>query len=155
MDSFDLSNLDMPASGSRLLSEPTPNISAASSTASLTGPGGADLSLSELSLSNQAQSKARRERPFSLLARPPSPEEESAVVDEEEEGAGGMDATMTQEEQERVRRAAAKAREERLRHDLFVLKKLNAAFDVYKEALRATKSSTEVSALPARVEQVL
>ena len=143
MDSFDLSNIDMPASGSRLLSEPTPDISSSSSR---TGHGGDDLSLSELELSDRPQSKSARRRPFSLLAQPQSPDE-SAVADEDaEEAEGGPNETMTQEEIEKARKVAAKTREEKLQHDLFVLKKLNSAFEVYKDALRETKSSTEVSA---------
>ncbi|TBU56853.1 hypothetical protein BD310DRAFT_930654 [Dichomitus squalens] len=141
MDSFDFSNVDMPASGSRLLSEPTPDISSSSSR---TGHGGDDLSLSELSLSDRPQSKSARRRPFSLLAQPLSPDE-SAVADDEdtEEGGGGQDETMTQEDVEKARKVAAKTREEKLQHDLFVLKKLNSAFEVYKDALRETKSSTD------------
>ncbi|KAH9929492.1 uncharacterized protein BXZ73DRAFT_90357 [Epithele typhae] len=141
MDSFDLSNVDMPSSGLRLLSEPTPDIS--SSSASRTGPGGADLSLSELSLSTRPEPKLTLRRPFSLLAQPQTPEpDESAFAHDGEDGAGG-EATMTQEEQEKARRAATRTREERLQQDLFLLRKLNAAFDVYKDALRATKSSTD------------
>ncbi len=142
MDSFDLSNIDMPPSGSRLLSEPTPDISSSSSR---TGHGGDDLSLSELSLGERPQPKTMHRRPFSLFAQPESPDE-SAVADEDaEEGEGGLDQTMTQEEMEKARKVAAKTREEKLQHDLFVLKKLNSAFEVYKDALRETKSSTDVS----------
>ncbi|KAI0328650.1 hypothetical protein GY45DRAFT_1254548 [Cubamyces sp. BRFM 1775] len=140
MDSFDLSDFQMPQSGSRLLSEPTPDISSSSSR---TGPGGDDLSLSELSLSERTQPKAARRRPFSLLAPPP---DESAVADEDAEDGqddAELDGTMTQEDIEKAKRLAAKTREEKLQHDLFVLKKLNAAFEVYKEALKETKSSTD------------
>ncbi|RPD59928.1 hypothetical protein L227DRAFT_118234 [Lentinus tigrinus ALCF2SS1-6] len=139
MDSFDISDFQMPASGSRLLSEPTPDISSSSSTR--TGPGGDDLSISELSLSDRPQSKSARRRPFSLLAPPP---DDSALADDDaEEDEGGMDATMTQEDLEKARRLAVKTREEKLQHDLFMLKKLNSAFEVYKDALRETKSSTD------------
>lgn len=141
MDSFDISDFQVPASGSRLLSEPTPDISSSSSTR--TGHGGDDLSISELSMSDRPQSKSARRRPFSLLAPPP---DESAVADDDaEEGEGEMDATMTQEDLEKARRIAVKTREEKLQHDLFMLKKLNSAFEVYKDALRETKSSTDVS----------
>ena len=142
MDSFDLSNIDMPASGSRLLSEPTPDISSSSSR---TGHGGDDLSLSELSLGERPQPNPSHRRPFSLLAQPQSPDESALADEDAEEGDGGLDETMTQEEIEKARKAAAKTREEKLQHDLFVLKKLNAAFEVYKDALRETKSSTDVS----------
>ncbi|KAL1939863.1 hypothetical protein VTO73DRAFT_9563 [Trametes versicolor] len=145
MDSFDLSNLQMPQSGSQLLAEPTPDISSSSSR---TGHGGDDLSLSELSLSERAQSKPGHRRPFSLLARPESPDE-SAVADgdAEESEEPDMDGTMTQEHLEKARKLAAKTREEKLQHDLFTLKKLNAAFEVYKEALRETKSNTDLVAV--------
>ncbi|KAI0645647.1 hypothetical protein C8Q79DRAFT_910869 [Trametes meyenii] len=140
MDSFDLSN-QIRQSGSNLLSEPTPDISSSSSR---TGHGGDDLSLSELSLSERAKPGAAHRRPFSLLARPQTPDE-SAVADEDAEDDDGAhaDETMTQEDLEKARRLAAKTREEKLQHDLFVLKKLNAAFEVYKDALRETKSSTD------------
>ena len=106
------------------------------------------MSVSELSLSTRPHPKQTHRRPFSLLARPPSPDESAVAEDDAEEDEGGLDATLTQEELEKARRAAAKTREERLQHDLFLLKKLNSAFDVYKDALRATKSSTDVSDLP-------
>ncbi|KAI8993086.1 hypothetical protein BD414DRAFT_514129 [Trametes punicea] len=144
MDSFDLSNLQMPQNGSRLLSEPTPDISSSSSR---TGPGGDDLSLSELSLSERAQSKSAHRRPFSLLAQPLSSDTAESAVADEDAGGGedetGLDDTMTQEDVEKAKRLAAKSREEKLQHDLFVLKKLNAAFEVYKDALREAKSSTD------------
>ncbi|KAI0743503.1 hypothetical protein C8Q80DRAFT_843548 [Daedaleopsis nitida] len=138
MDSFNLSDVEMPASGSRLLSEPTPDISSSSSTR--TGPGGDDLSISELSLSSRPEPHLGHRRPFSLLA-PPQPTDESAIA--EDDGEGGLDATMTQEDMEQARRLAAKTREEKLQHDLFVLKKLNTAFETYKDALKETKSSTD------------
>ncbi|RDX55040.1 hypothetical protein OH76DRAFT_858631 [Lentinus brumalis] len=139
MDSFDISDFQMPASGSRLLSEPIPDISSSSSTR--TGPGGDDLSISELSLSDRAHSKSARRRPFSLLA--PRTDESAVTDDDVEEGEGGIDETMTQEDLEKAKRLAVKTREEKLQHDIFMLKKLNSAFEVYKDALRETKSSTD------------
>ena len=65
--------------------------------------------------------------------------------DEDGQDDAELDGTMTQEDIEKAKRLAAKTREEKLQHDLFVLKKLNAAFEVYKEALKETKSSTDVS----------
>ncbi|KAI0083967.1 DASH complex subunit Duo1-domain-containing protein [Irpex rosettiformis] len=50
---------------------------------------------------------------------------------------------MRPEDIEKAQRVVAKSREERLQSDLFTLKKINAAFDVYKEALRNAKSSTD------------
>lgn len=145
MDSFDIPHYTNPHNDSRLLSEPS--LSAASTaSSSRTGPGGDDLSLSELSLSERPQSKAARRRPFSLLAQPRSPDE-SALDDDgySEADVEGLDTTMTQEEAEKARRLTAKTREEKLQNDLFVLKKLNAAFEIYKDALRETKSGTDVS----------
>ena len=148
MDSFDLSNIDMPASGSRLLSEPTPDISSSSSR---TGHGGDDLSLSELELSDRPQSKSARRRPFSLLAQPQSPDE-SAVADEDaEEGEGGPDETMTQEEIEKARKVAAKTREEKISF----MKGLTGVLGRFSEGLRIRKILPslleEVSALSAPI----
>ncbi|KAI0789123.1 DASH complex subunit Duo1-domain-containing protein [Abortiporus biennis] len=135
MYSPNLSDFTIPENDSHLLSD----------TSSRTGHGGDDLSLSELSIVPRAEHDGpMRRRPFSLLAQPA--ENDSALVDEDEEegGEGGVvDQTMTQEDIENARKLAAKSREEKLQHDLYILKKLNSAFDVYKEALRATKSTTE------------
>ena len=69
-------------------------------------------------------------------------EVEDALREEGDEGEGEGEG-----EEARVRRArkAARAREEKLQNDLFLLKKLNGAFSLYTDALRATQSSTEVS----------
>ena len=60
-----------------------------------------------------------------------------------------------EEAQIRGARKAARMREEKLQNDLFLLKKLNSAFSLYTDALRATQSSTEVSwysiPLPSRL----
>ena len=75
---------------------------------------------------------------------------QSHVVDEEhDEGEveeGGQEGEGEDEEaQIRRARKAARMREEKLQNDLFLLKKLNSAFSLYTDALRATQSSTEVS----------
>lgn len=134
-------------SGSRLLSE---SLGHPSSSRSLsTGRGGDDLSLSELSLTDLPPTQGFRHRPFSLLAQPrPSDTingsgDDSAIL-EEPEGEGGLNETIRLEDEEKARKVAERTREEKLQSDLFVLKKLNSAFEVYKEALRETKSSTEV-----------
>ena len=69
-------------------------------------------------------------------------EVEDALREEGDEGEG-------EDEEAQIRRArkAARAREEKLQNDLFLLKKLNGAFSLYTDALRATQSSTEVSKL--------
>jgi len=68
--------------------------------------------------------------------------------DEVEEGlreGEGEDEGVDEEAQIRRARKAARVREEKLQNDLFLLKKLNGAFSLYTDALRATQSSTEVS----------
>ncbi|GJE95490.1 DASH complex subunit Duo1-domain-containing protein [Phanerochaete sordida] len=135
-------------SGSRLLSESLVHPSTSSR-----GGGGShdagDLSLSELSLTDPSQPPPHRRRPFSLLAQPRSPSPKSfhlhgsALAEEEEEYDEEVNDTMTPEDAEKARRAAGRTREEKLQSDLFMLKKLNSAFEVYKEALRETKNSTE------------
>lgn len=159
MDSSDFTLPDSSNAGSRLLSE---DLFAPSSS---NQPVLADLSLSDLSLDDRSKQNVGGipRRPFSLLAKPfqkkplfRATQNESAIVDEEEEvGEGedqeeaeedeGLNQTMTQEDLEARRREVAKTREEKLQNDLFVLRKLNGAFDVYKQALKDTKSSTEVS----------
>ncbi|KAH9949592.1 DASH complex subunit Duo1-domain-containing protein [Amylocystis lapponica] len=145
MDSPNISDFAL-NSGSRLLSESS-LLPGSSSNSSRTGHGGDDLSLSELSLQDRPHAGPIRRRPFSLLAPPPdepSIADESAVAeDAEQDEEGVVDHTMTQEDVEKARKLATKTREEKLQHDLFILKKLNSAFEVYKEALRETKSSTE------------
>lgn len=73
-----------------------------------------DLSISELSLSL---------KPFSLLATPID-QEESAV--------------------QQPQRNPDKAREEKLQSDIFILKKLNASFELFNEALHDTGSANKV-----------
>ena len=151
MDSPNLSELDFERSGSRLLSESSLTTSSSSSSLSRTGPGGDDLSLSELSLSERPQPPPSRRPKFSLLAQP-LPQKSSACVEdsaicEEDADQGeeaGLDHTMTQEDVERAKKLAVRTREEKLQHDLFILKKLNSAFEVYREALKEAKSGTEV-----------
>lgn len=142
------SDFHLSESGSRLLSE---SFLAPSSSLPRTGHGGDDLSLSELSIHDHEpplpQHAGRRK--FSLFAQPPSPEQgdESAVADDEAEedlGAVAADQTMRPEDVERAQRVAAKSREEKMQSDLYILKKLNSALEVYKDALKETKSSTEV-----------
>ncbi|KAF9227344.1 hypothetical protein BS17DRAFT_775337 [Gyrodon lividus] len=135
---------------SRLLSQslPSPDPFDASSHFH-TGPGGADLSLSELSLSDKPYS---RDGPrFSLLAPPPAQActysaDQSAIAegDEyEEEGDVSADDDGAANNTVIGRVAAEKAREEKLLKDLFILKQLNASFAVLNDALRATKSATQ------------
>jgi len=134
MDSFDT---HLHPSGSRLLSESPPSTPFAASSASHTGHGGSDLSLSELSLSGRTPVQ----RPFSLLAQPPDPGADA----EQREGDGeGEELEGGGEDEERRTRLAAKVREEKLQNDLFVLRKLNATFASYNQALKETQSGTQV-----------
>lgn len=142
------SDFHLSDSGSRLLSE---SLLAPSSSSSRTGHRDDDLSLSELSIQDRPFPSRRK---FSLFAQPPSPEhaDGSAPEDEEADGEeGGPDQTMRPEDVEKAQRAAAKTREEKLQSDLYILKKLNGALNVYKAALRETKSGTEVGFIPSGV----
>ncbi|KIJ49498.1 hypothetical protein M422DRAFT_27863 [Sphaerobolus stellatus SS14] len=146
MSSF--SSADTPSfAGSSILRESPPFSSAA-----YTGPGGADLSLSELYISEREEDNPRS-RPFSLLplqhAQHDATEEErgdhSVFSDSgglvEEEG----DVTIVGERKSSFNEA--RQREERLQRDLFVLKKLNASFALYNGALKDVRSTTENVAL--------
>ncbi len=134
----------------------------------------ADLSLSELSL-NDRPIPGSSKQPFSLLARPStstSPREvddddnlhEESIFDQDQADEHADDvqervgddelveaaAAAHAEEEEATQRAESKRsvaynREERLRQDLFVLRKLNTAFSGYNEALGDVHSGTEVS----------
>jgi len=131
----------------------------------------ADLSLSELSL-NDRPIPGSSKQPFSLLARPStstSPREiddddnlhEESIFDQDQADEHADDvqervgddevveaAAAHAEEEEATQRAESKRsvaynREERLRQDLFVLRKLNTAFSGYNEALGDVHSGTE------------
>lgn len=117
-------------------------ILASGSLSSRTGPGGEDLSLSELSLEDHT---IVSERPFTLLARPqpdPSVDEESPDPIEE---AGDGGELQDGEEAEKAKRHAAKLREEKLQSDIFILRKLNVSFATFKEALEDAGSANEAS----------
>lgn len=137
------SDISFPSGGGRLLSE-SPLLPSASS--SQTGHGGDDLSLSELCLS---ENTAIFQQPFSLLARPEQAQESDSGPSTptrthnllEDDGADDDD---TEEEAEKNKRAAAKSREEKLQSDIFILKKLNASFALFNDALEDTQSANEV-----------
>ncbi|TDL24260.1 hypothetical protein BD410DRAFT_838299 [Rickenella mellea] len=123
----------------------------------------ADLSLSELSLNDPPTPQPGPSNPprpkFSLLAQPrllilddlednadgrSEPLNLNLVEEEDEEGEHEEESDEKKaEDAENRRRVAARTRQERLQHDLFVLQKLNAAFSVYNSALRDTRSATE------------
>jgi DASH complex subunit Duo1 len=178
MDTFDSTIL--PPDGSRLLSE-SPQFSLASaSSGSHTGPGGSDLSLSELYLDNrlpERHSQARDnqktrpsiaqalgfvapldqsdDRSGALEALEEGGEEEEGDVqgwegDNDEDSIVSADMTVRVEDADRTR-LVAQSREEKLQSDLFVLRQMNSAFAAYSDALRATQAGTEVSARMASV----
>jgi len=111
----------------------------------------ADLSLADLSL---ADDTVILKKPFSLLAQPneqleePStPERRSIDLEEEyeEEDSRQLDEVEgNAEDLEAQRTVSESKREEKLRSDLFVLKKLNAAFELFDAALQDTEKATGV-----------
>jgi hypothetical protein len=133
-DSFDITFL---ATGSQLLSE-----SPLLPSSSRTGHGGDDLSLSELSIPDRGS-------PFTLLARRPTELPTPAHDDGDDELFGGdvgdTDREVPKDEDtEKIKRAAARHREEKLQSDIFILKKINASFAAYNEALSDTESAHQV-----------
>ncbi|KAL4073891.1 hypothetical protein J3A83DRAFT_4232144 [Scleroderma citrinum] len=144
------SSLPVDDVGSRILSESLPSAIDESVHLQDTGPGGADLSLSELSLSDKLFT---RDGPrFSLLAPQPAlshpfSSDQSAIAEDDEYDEGTEATVDTEEDAANTmvldQAIAAKAREEKLQRDLFILKKLNASFAVLNDALNVAKSATE------------
>jgi hypothetical protein len=166
MDSFDSAGL--PSSGSRLLSQ-SPQFSFSSAgSSSHTGPGGDDLSLSELYPGNHGPPKVERDRQtrhnpktrpsiaealgFGAPALDRS-EDQSTLgtledVGEEGEEEDGAEADVTVREtggEVDGTSNAAQLREEKLQNDIFVLRQLNGTFAVYNDALREAQAGTEVN----------
>ncbi|CAA7261608.1 unnamed protein product [Cyclocybe aegerita] len=133
-------------SGSRLLSLESPTFPSDTSS-SQTGPGGDDFSLSELSLANQT---AIMSKPFSLLAKfesdvsTPTRSGTYATGDggdvDAHNGEGDVSIEVLNEE---ARLQASRLREEKLQSDVFILKKLNASFELFNDALQETGSANE------------
>lgn len=168
MDSFDTPNL---LSGGSQLLDQSPQFSFNSASSSLhTGPGGDDLSLSELYPDNrlpktEPQTRNPKTRPsiaealgfgapldqsddqsvLHALEEGEEREEEDAGIGEDEEGTEA-DVTVRGGDEDANRTSiAAQSREEKLQSDLFVLRQLNGAFAVYNDALREAQGGTEVS----------
>lgn len=116
-------------SGPRLLSESPPPPASIASSHSQTGHGGDDLSLSELSLEDR------------LTPRRSNVDPDQSIYDEDD---SGESEGRKPEDDEQAERQAAKAREEKLQRDLFILRKLNSSFAAYTEVLKDTKTATEV-----------
>ncbi|TFK21969.1 hypothetical protein FA15DRAFT_672009 [Coprinopsis marcescibilis] len=123
-----------------------------------------DLSLSDLSLDQTIRVPAA---PFTLLSKPISrisDEPRTAGIKssarladpEEQEQYEEHPRGDEQEDEETSRKRVAKAREEKLQSDLFVLKKLNAAFATFNEALDETGSANQrVAAQLAETDALL
>jgi hypothetical protein len=136
----DTSDMTFSADGSRLLSEAS--LMASESTSSHTGYEQNDLTLSDLSLRDRDDIMSK---PFSLLARPEPvtpPQQTSTLGDTEDEGEGHDETSV-----EHTEKQTGKAREEKLHSDMFILKKLNASFSAFNEAMEATGSINDVRSL--------
>ncbi|KAF7361863.1 Sphingosine-1-phosphate phosphatase [Mycena venus] len=119
---------DSSSGGSRLLSE-SAFLPSGSSISSYTGPGGNDLSISELSLSDKPE-----------------------TAEEDDNDARLRDP----EELERIKKHTSKLRDEKLQNDAFVLKKLNAALSSFNDALGDVGSQSErIAAQLAQTEELL
>ncbi|KAF5355115.1 hypothetical protein D9756_005318 [Leucocoprinus leucothites] len=128
----DESDLTFSADGSRLLSESS--LMASESNSSHAGSAHEDLSLSDLSVRDR---DGIMSKPFSLLSRP-EPSTPPSQTGELGEDLTVRDHEDEEEDQETRSRQSAKAREEKLLSDIFILKKLNASFSAFNEALDAT-----------------
>ncbi|KAJ3979694.1 hypothetical protein F5890DRAFT_1575924 [Lentinula detonsa] len=134
------SDLSLDTYGSRLLSE-SPMLPSTSSSQ-------ADLSISELSLSDRPSPSSSR--PFSLLAQPVSPSTPVQTHLDNDDGETTQrqvtvdnDEQASAEEREQAKRTKAKLREDKLQSDTFALRKLNAAFSSFNEALDGVGDANE------------
>jgi hypothetical protein len=59
-------------------------------------------------------------------------------------GGGGGGEFEKRENDEQIKRQTAKAREEKLQRDLFILKKLNTSFAAFNDVLKDTQTGAEV-----------
>ncbi|RDB24853.1 hypothetical protein Hypma_007900 [Hypsizygus marmoreus] len=150
MYSPDSSAMDFTASGSRLLSE-SPMLPSSSSH---TGPGGDDLSISELSLSDRPFTL---EKSFTLLAHPrPTTPVRNDPTDNEDVPDDDDEEYDDPEHAEQEKRRVAKVREEKLQSDVFILRKLNASFALFNEALQDTGSANQrIAAQLAQTDALL
>lgn len=140
--SFDLASLarlhDDADSESQLLEQTSfllDHDSMSSASASRTGHGGADLSLSELSLDDKT---VMLDKPFSLLAPVSDDSDAMAIQSDGEEGLGEGGEMGNNQKQ------SSKAREDKLQSDIFILRKLNSSFAVFDDALKDVGTANEV-----------
>lgn len=133
------------ASGSSIMGLESPNIPSDSSYSRQDD----DMYLSDLGPTDQT---AIMQKPFSLLARvdpgvstPVRKEARSVQEDDyEHQGEEEDQAACGQVTTEERRAQVAKQQEEKLQSDIFILKKLNASFELFNEALQDTGSANEV-----------
>ena len=128
------------SSGSRLLSESPLLPSSSSLSHSETGPGGDDLSLSELFLADRPTPRPST----STLFHPNQSVRGLRPFNDDSLSGGGGGEFEKRENDEQIKRQTAKAREEKLQRDLFILKKLNTSFAAFNEVLKDTQTGTEV-----------
>ncbi|KAF8630652.1 hypothetical protein AX15_002802 [Amanita polypyramis BW_CC] len=132
-----------PADGSHLLSD-SPLLLSSVSSFSNTGPGGDDLSLSELSITDRPSACSK---PFTLLAEhhtQPGPTDDNDTQDQSENEDSILLPEQTAKADDKTKRQAReRQREEKLRSDLFILKKLNSAFALFHDALEESGSANE------------
>lgn len=146
MYSTDHESLDIafPTSGSRLLSESPLLPSGSSSSRHNIG----DLSISELSLSDRTPT-SQNLKPFRLLAHEDSVASATSGShtddDKEPEDDDDVAGLKNSEDAEKNKRDAARLRDEKLQSDIFILKKLNASFASFNEALDSAQSENQVS----------
>ncbi|KAH9485375.1 hypothetical protein JR316_0002283 [Psilocybe cubensis] len=132
------------ASGSSIMGLESPNIPSDSSYSRQDD----DMYLSDLGSPDQT---TIMQKPFSLLARAetdistPVRKAPSGIEEKEDpcQGEHEAPAANDQETAEEKRMQAAKQREEKLQSDIFILKKLNASFELFNEALQDTGSANE------------
>ncbi|TFK75405.1 hypothetical protein BDN72DRAFT_516658 [Pluteus cervinus] len=154
-------------SSSHLLSEDSSGLlqhDSMFSTGSRTGPGGDDLSLSELDIEDRTVTMGQ---PFSLLARPlveakdKHKGRQQPATEEDEEFGHDVNGEYAEDdvfgdvqahddeglfeggELKESRRLPTRTREEKLQSDLVVLRKLNASFAVYNDAMKDVGSANE------------
>jgi hypothetical protein len=158
--SLDSPDINASHSGSRLLSLDSPTFPS-DSPHSRTGDD--DLSIDELSLFDP---NSILNKPFSLLAKfnpkPPPPPVITTITNDTEDLATPTRASfkpdpapekedearvreVEEEDEETVKKRAQEKRDEKLKSDIFILKKLNAAFELFHESLEETSSANEVT----------
>jgi len=134
MNSSEFSDIPLSAINSRLLSL-SPVLASDSSLPEIN-----DLSLSELSLNHYAGPSGV----ISLPAQDTSASSTSKRDGDCNEASGSPPHGLCADDAEKTKRNETKLHEEKLQSDLFILKKLNASFAMFHEALDAAGSANQV-----------